>query len=157
MSGARPRHEVATWDEVFMEMAHVVAKRSKDPKTQVGACIVSGDNKVLSLGYNGTPRAWHDDAFPWDDTNETVSDDKHLFVVHAERNAVLNYNGSLQDMWGGTMYSTHSPCNECAKEIAQVGIRRVVYVAPKGSDVVSKAARLIFELSGVRLERDARS
>lgn len=114
-------NEVKTWDETYQQIARVVSKRSKDPRTQVGAVIVSYTNRVLSLGYNGTPVHMDDETFPWD------TDEKYDYVVHAERNAILNYRGSFDDFVGSTIYITHFPCPECAKEIAQTRLGRVVY------------------------------
>lgn len=59
------RKDYISWDEYFMGVAKLSALRSKDPNTQVGACIVSNDNKILSMGYNGLPRGCSDDEFPW--------------------------------------------------------------------------------------------
>ncbi len=113
---------IATWDDTFMAMAEATAKRSKDPRTQVGACIVGNDNRVLSVGYNGAPNGWHDDKFPWDDREQ-----KRRYVIHAERNAILNFRGSLREFQGATCYVTLEPCIECAKELAQVGVTRIIY------------------------------
>lgn len=148
MSSAR--QDVATWDETFSAMARTIAKRSKDPVTQVGACIASANNRVLSLGYNGTPRGWRDDSFPWNKVGHPMNS-KHLFVVHAERNAVLNYRGSLADFEGATLYVTHGPCNECAKEIAQVGIVRVVYLERAEPKDTYLAAGIIFRAAGITI------
>lgn len=114
------RH-IPDWNETFMQIAYVIAQRSKDPRTQVGCVIVSHDNRVLSMGYNGTPRGVSDDTMPWGGKN------KYPFVVHAERNAVINYKGSLQDMYNGKAFVTHRPCQECLKELIQVGIHEIYY------------------------------
>lgn len=118
----------ATWDETFMRMAVLVADRSKDPSTQVGACIVSEENRILSLGYNGTPNGWKDSEFPWAKTAADPLDTKYHYVIHAERNAVLNHGGLHSQLKGSKLYVTHFPCNECAKELAQVGVAEVVYL-----------------------------
>ncbi len=104
--------------------------RSKDPNTQVGACIADTNHRILSVGYNGTPSALNDDDFPWGVRGRPLAD-KHSYVVHAEANAVLNYRGSLKDLSGATVYVTLFPCNECAKILAQVGIGEVVYLSDK--------------------------
>ena len=124
------RDDVITWDEFFMRVALAASLRSKDPNTQVGACIAGTDNRILSVGYNGTPRGLDDDAFPWESTGDPLTD-KHSYVIHAEANAVLNYRGSLRDMSGATVYVTLFPCNECAKFLVQVGIGEVVYLSDK--------------------------
>lgn len=124
MSGKR--ENVATWEETFMEFARVAKRRSKDPSTQVGACIASPDNRVLTVGYNGAPNGFDDDDFPWAKTGPEL-ETKYPYVVHAERNAILNFRGSLREFNGATVYVTMFPCNECAKELVQVGIKEVVY------------------------------
>lgn len=116
-----------SWDEYFMHFAEESATRSKDTNTQVGACIVK-DNRVLSLGYNGAPHAFPDDEVPTcRDTTMPLEKQKYPYMVHAELNAILNYHGSLRDFNDATIYVTHSPCFECAKALAQVGIKEVVY------------------------------
>ncbi len=119
--------DVLSWDEYFMSMAHLSAKRSKDPSTQVGACIVNKDKRVVGLGYNGFPRGCDDDIYPWE-RNGDLLDTKYPFVVHAELNAILN---SIQNLAGCTIYVSLFPCNECAKAIIQAGITKVVYESDK--------------------------
>lgn len=121
------RQDVLSWDEYFMGLAHLSALRSKDPNTQVGACIVSPDKKVVGIGYNGFPRGCSDDEFPWE-REGGVLDSKYAFVVHAELNAILNSN---QDLRGCTVYVSLFPCNECAKAIIQSGISKIVYESDK--------------------------
>lgn len=129
------RTDCLQWDEAFMNMAKVIAKRSKDPRTQVGAVLVSKDHRVLSLGYNGAPRGLDDDTeMPWTSDPDDPMLDKHYFVVHAERNCVLNYRGSLADLHGATLYVTLYPCYECAKELAQVEVGGIVYLERRESD-----------------------
>lgn len=124
------RSDVISWDEFFMRVALSASMRSKDPNTQVGACIADTNHRILSVGYNGTPSALTDDDFPWGVSDDPLND-KHSYVVHAEANAVLNYRGSLKDMSEATVYVTLFPCNECAKILAQVGIGEVVYLSDK--------------------------
>ena len=124
------RKDYMCWDEYFMAVAKLAAKRSKDPSTQVGACIVSGDNRILSIGYNGAPNGFNDDVFPWDREGNPL-DTKYLYVVHAERNAVLNYRGSRKELENAKIYVDLFPCNECAKEIIQSGIKEVIYLSDK--------------------------
>ena len=124
------RRDVITWDEFFMRVAIAAQLRSKDPNTQVGACIADTNHRILSVGYNGTPSALDDDDFPWQATGDPLTD-KHSYVVHAEANAVLNYRGSLKDLSHASVYVTLFPCHECAKILAQAGIGEVVYLSDK--------------------------
>ena len=107
------RDDVLSWDQYFMGMAHLSAKRSKDPNTRVGACIVNPQKRVVGLGYNGFPYGCEDEEFPWDRDGEFL-ETKYPYVVHAELNAILN---SIQDLHGCTLYVSLFPCNECAKAI----------------------------------------
>ena len=132
-----------------MGVAMLAAKRSKDPNTQVGACIVSPDNIILSTGYNGFPTGCSDDEFPWE---REGADTKYPFVVHAELNAILNCNGkSLKD---AKIYVALFPCNECAKAIIQSGIREVVYLSDKYADTpATLASKRMMDASGVTYRR----
>ena len=112
------RADYISWDEYFMGIAMLAARRSKDPSTQVGACIVSQDNIIISTGYNGMPKGCSDDEYPWERVGE---DTKYPYVVHAELNAVLNANG--RDLRGSKLYVALFPCNECAKAIIQSGVK----------------------------------
>lgn len=143
------RLDYLDWDTYFMGIAKLSAKRSKDPSTQVGACIVSEDNRILSIGYNGTPNGFDDDIFPWDREGNPL-DTKYLYVVHAERNAILNYKGNRKDFTNAKIYVDLFPCNECAKEIIQSGIKEVIYLCDKysNSDEVIASKRL-FDACGV--------
>ena len=125
------RRDVISWDEFFMSVAIAAQRRSKDPNTQVGACIASTNHRILSVGYNGTPSALNDDFFPWGTSDDPLQD-KHNYVVHAEANAVLNYRGSLKDLEGSTVYVTLFPCHDCAK-IIQVYKFTVFSSGSKGS------------------------
>ncbi|NCC55306.1 MAG: dCMP deaminase family protein [Erysipelotrichia bacterium] len=142
------RDGVLSWDEYFMGLAHLSALRSKDPSTQVGACIVSADKKVVGIGYNGLPRGCDDDEFPWV-REGTFLNTKYPFVVHAELNAILNSN---QDLRGCSLYVSLFPCNECAKAIIQAGIKRIVYECDKYADTDSvKASKRMLLSAGVEL------
>ena len=127
------RDDVISWDEFFMRVAIAAKLRSKDPNTQVGACIADTHHRILSVGYNGTPAGLDDDEFPWESTGDPLTD-KHNYVIHAEANAILNYRGSLKDMAGATVYVTLFPCHECAKTLVQAGIGEVVYLYDKYHD-----------------------
>ena len=142
------RTDYLSWDEYFMSIAMLSAMRSKDPSTQVGACIVNSEKRILSMGYNGMPKHCSDDEFPWDRDGSPLSS-KYLFVCHAELNAILNCNsGSVK---GCTVYSTLFPCNECAKAIIQSGIAEVVYMSDKYSESDSVlASKRMFDTAGVK-------
>jgi dCMP deaminase len=134
-----------SWDEYFMGVALLAAKRSKDPNTQVGACIVSPDNIILSTGYNGFPAGCSDDEYPWDREGEET---KYPYVVHAELNAILNANG--KSLRGATIYVALFPCNECAKAIIQSGIRKVVYLSDKYAETdATRASKRMMNSAGV--------
>ncbi len=144
------RSNVISWDEFFMRVAIAASLRSKDPNTQVGACIASPDHRILSVGYNGTPSGIDDDAFPWADEDGDPLHDKHNYVIHAEANALLNYRGSLQDLQKGTVYVTLFPCQECAKMLIQAGIGEVVYLDDKYHDTLgAKISRTALDTCGV--------
>ena len=131
-----------------MGVAHLSGMRSKDPNTQVGSCIVSQDNKILSMGYNGFPCGCSDDEFPWQREGEDM-DTKYPFVTHSELNAILNYRGGSLE--GTKLYVSLFPCNECAKAIIQAGIRTVVYDSDKYDGSPSnRAAKRMFDAAGVR-------
>ena len=148
----KQRKDYLTWDEYFMGIAKLSAMRSKDPNTQVGACIVSADNRILSIGYNGSPNGFHDDVFPWDREGEPLNT-KYLYVCHAEMNAILNYRGSRKDLEGAKVYVDLFPCNECAKAIIQSGISEVVYLSDKYEGTEGNlAAKKIFEMCGIDYE-----
>ncbi|MBQ8871617.1 MAG: dCMP deaminase family protein [Bacilli bacterium] len=129
----KKREDYLNWEEYFMAVAKLTAMRSKDPNTQVGACIVGTDNRILSVGYNGAPNGFDDDKFPWAREGNPL-DTKYLYVCHAERNAILNFKGSRRDLENAVIYVDLFPCNECAKEIIQSGIKEVVYLSDKYAD-----------------------
>ncbi len=144
----KPRKDILNWDEYFMGIALLSALRSKDPSTQVGACIVDSNKKVVSIGYNGMPRNCNEEKLTWN-KNEGL-DSKYLYVCHAEFNAILNTrNGSA--LSGCTLYVTLFPCNECAKAIIQTGIKEVVYASDKYKDQVgTKASKKLLTLAGIK-------
>ena len=145
----KQRTNPINWDQYFMGMAKLTAMRSKDPNTQVGACIVSQDNRVLSVGYNGTPNNYPDIMFPWDREGDEL-ETKYMYVVHAERNAILNFRGNTRDLEGAKIYVDLFPCNECAKEIVQAGIKEVIYLSDKYANLPSTiASKRIFDMCGV--------
>ena len=149
------RQDYISWDEYFMGVAHLAAMRSKDPSTQVGACIVSQDNKILSIGYNGFPIGCSDDEFPWAREGEEL-ERKYVYTVHSELNAILNYRGGSLE--GAKIYVTLFPCNECAKAIIQSGIRELIYDDDKYADTVSViASKRMLSKAGVAVNRYERS
>lgn len=140
------RTDYISWDEYFMGIAILAARRSKDPSTQVGACIVSQDNIIISTGYNGMPKGCSDDVFPWTREGE---DNKYPYVVHAELNAILNANG--RDLRGSRVYVALFPCNECAKAIIQCGVKEVVYLSDKYKDTMGNlASKRMLDAAGVK-------
>jgi len=145
----KQRKEYLSWEEYFMGIAKLSAMRSKDPSTQVGACIVSADNRILSIGYNGCPNGFKDDYFPWDREGNPL-ETKYMYVCHAEMNAILNYRGSRKELEGATVYVDLFPCNECAKLIIQSGIKKVIYLSDKYANTDGvKASKKMFDICGV--------
>ena len=138
----KKRANYISWEEYFMAIAKLSAMRSKDPSTQVGACIVSNDNRILSIGYN-------DDEFPWAREGKNL-DTKYPYVCHAEMNAILNFRGSKKDLENSKIYVDLFPCNECAKIIIQAGIKEVVYLSDKYANSENNiASRRLFDACGV--------
>lgn len=145
------RTDYISWDEYFMGVAILAGMRSKDPSTQVGACIVDNENKILSQGYNGLPRGCSDDEFPWDREGDMLNT-KYPYVVHAELNAILNSRGT--SLVGSKIYVALFPCNECAKAIIQSGIKEVVYLSDKYSDTdIVKASKRLLNSAGVKMTK----
>ena len=146
------RQDYISWDEYFMGVSILSGMRSKDPSTQVGACIVSQDQRILSMGYNGMPAGCSDDELPWDREAEDPLDTKYLYVCHAELNAILNHaGGSLR---GSKIYVSLFPCNNCAKAIIQAGIREVIYQEDKYADTAEViASKRMLNMAGVTLRQ----
>ncbi len=141
------RSDYISWDEYFMGIALLSAMRSKDPSTQVGACIVNAQNKIMSVGYNGLPLGCGDDDFPWEREGDEFNT-KYPYVCHAELNAILNNAGRPLD--GCKIYVALFPCNECAKAIIQCGIKEVIYISDKYADTVAvRASKRMFDAAGV--------
>ena len=144
------REDNINWDEMFMGLALLSQGRSKDPSTQTGACIVDNDYRIISVGYNGATRGMNDDDLPWDSKGEETGDLWHIkntWVVHAERNAILNSHGA--DLNGSTLYVTFFPCNECAKSIIQSGIKKVVYLRMYSYADIVNITKKMFDAAGV--------
>lgn len=140
------RQDYISWDEYFMGVALLSAMRSKDPNTQVGACIVNEDKKIIGLGYNGLPKGCDDEIFPWDREGEFL-ETKYPYVCHAELNAILNSTLSLKNC---TIYVALFPCHECSKAIIQSGIREIVYLSDKYTGTESnRASKRMLDSAGV--------
>ena len=143
----KKRADYISWDEYFMGVALLSAQRSKDPNTQVGACIVNDKNKIVGAGYNGLPIGCSDDEFSWSKEGDFM-DTKYPFVCHAELNAILNNIG--MDLKGCTIYTALFPCNECTKAIIQSGISTVVYLSDKYEQTDSaRASKLMLDKAGI--------
>jgi dCMP deaminase len=145
------RQDYISWDEYFMGVALLSAKRSKDPNTQVGACIVNDKNKIVGAGYNGLPIGCSDDEFPWSKQGDFL-ETKYPYVCHAELNAILNNIG--MDLKGCKIYTALFPCNECTKAIIQSGISEVIFLSDKynGSDT-SVASKKMLDTAGVKYRK----
>jgi dCMP deaminase len=157
MAGSEPqkretkRLDYITWDEYFMSVAILSGLRSKDPNTQVGACIVNDGNRIVGIGYNGFPAGCNDDTLPWGRSGDYL-DTKYAYVCHAEMNAILN--SDFGRMASCRMYVNLFPCNECAKMIIQAGIKEVIYISDKyADDDKFVAARKLFDMAGVKLRQ----
>ncbi len=145
------RNDYLSWDEYFMSVALMSALRSKDPNTQVGACIVNPSKRIVGVGYNGFPTGCSDDELPWDREGDFL-DTKYPYVCHAELNAVLN--SITPDLKGCSIYVALFPCNECAKVLIQAGIKEVVYLSDKYADTDSvKASKIMFDQSKVKYRK----
>ncbi len=143
------RQDYLSWDEYFMGIAVLSSYRSKDPSTQVGACIVNEKNRIMSMGYNGFPSGCDDDEFPWEREGDMYNT-KYAYVCHAELNAILNCRGT--NLEGCRIYVALFPCNECAKAIIQSGIKEVVYLSDKYADSPGvRASKRMFEAAGVKM------
>ena len=147
MPKLKKRQDYISWDEYFMGVALLSSRRSKDPNTQVGACIVNDKNKIVGAGYNGLPMGCDDDEFPWEKEGEFLQT-KYPYICHAELNAILNNIG--MDLRGCKIYTVLFPCNECSKAIIQSGITEVIYLSDKyaGTDT-SKASKLMLDKAGI--------
>lgn len=144
------REGYISWDEYFMGVAVLASQRSKDPSTQVGACIVNDDNKIMSVGYNGFPRGCSDDEFSWERSGDNANDTKYPYVCHAELNAIFNAGGN--SLKGCRIYVALFPCNECAKAIIQCGIKEVIYISDKYADTdATKASKRMLLCAGIKL------
>ena len=153
---AGKREDYISWNEYFMGIAFISSLRSKDPRTQVGACIVDTENHILSTGYNGAPLNLNDDDLPWNslgEENGDIMNIKNTFVCHAEANAIDNYNGNKEKLKNSTIYVTLFPCVECAKRIIQNKIKKVVFLKQYSSLGQIMAANYLFEKANVEVEK----
>ena len=150
MGASEKRKDYISWDEYFMGIAMLSGMRSKDPNTQVGACIVDPEHKILSMGYNGFPLGCSDDEFPWVREGENPLKTKYVYTVHSELNAILNFRGGSLE--GAKLYVSLFPCNECAKAIIQSGIKRIVYESDKYADSETTiASKKMLQAAGIEL------
>ena len=148
---SQKRKDYISWEYYFMEIAKLSARRSKDPNTQVGACIVNCDNKIVGIGYNGLPKGCSDDLFPWGNDNKDILLTKYPYVVHAEANAIINASLKVS---GARIYTTLFPCNECMKLLIQSGIKEVIYLSDKYSTSdMTKASKKMALVSGIILKK----
>lgn len=144
------RENYISWNDYFMAIALLSAQRSKDPSTQVGACIVNPDYKIVGVGYNGFPTGCNDDDLPWDREGKPL-ETKYLYVCHAEKNAIHNSTGNLKE---SVIYTTLFPCNNCAQDIIQSGISGVIYLDDKYHDKdFCTSARKMFDLSNIKYKQ----
>ncbi len=140
-----------SWDEYFMGVALLSAKRSKDPSTQVGACLVNQDKRIIGIGYNGFPNGCDDSTFPWGKSDDNILNTKYPYVVHAEANAILN---STQSLKNATLYVTLFPCNECAKLIIQSGVKNLIYMSDKYAGTEGDiASKRMLDAAGVKYNK----
>lgn len=145
------RENYISWDAYFMGIALLSKERSKDPNTQVGACIVNNQNRIVSLGYNGLPNGCDDNMCPWDKREGSLEETKYAYVAHAELNAILNYHGNVE---GCTLYVTLFPCNECAKAVIQAGIKNIVYLEDKYEGTPSNVvAKKLLDSAGIKYKK----
>ncbi len=150
-TAGKKREDYISWDEYFMGVSLLSSKRSKDPSTQVGACIVDRSNRIVGIGYNGFPRGCSDDALPWGRKADDIKETKYPYVVHAEVNAILN---STRNLDGARMYVALFPCNECTKMIIQSGIKEIVYLSDKYADTDSvKSAKRMIGMAGIKYRK----
>ena len=147
------RQDYLSWNEYFIAITELSALRSKDPSTRVGACIVSNDNRILSIGYNGAPNGFDDNDFPWGREGNNL-ETKYPYVCHAELNAILNYRGNKKDLESAKIYVDLFPCNECAKLIIQSGIKEVIYLNDKYANSENNiASRTLFDKCNVKYHK----
>ena len=145
------RTDYISWDEYFMGISLLSGMRSKDPSTQVGACIVDSDNRIVSIGYNGFLNGCSDEDFPWEREGDFLNT-KYPYVVHAEQNAILNARG--KNLEGCSIYVNLFPCHDCARNIIQSGIKKVYYLEDKYKDTDStEASKFMFEKAKVECIR----
>lgn len=146
------RKDYLSWDEYFISIAALTAMRSKDPNTQVGACIASADNRVLSVGYNGAPNGFDDDEFPWAREGNPI-DTKYPYVCHSELNAILNFRGNMRELQTARIYVYYFPCVKCSQAIIQAGIKEVIYLHDfdhTSKDVEVEASIRMFKQCGIK-------
>ena len=149
------RENYISWDAYFMGIAMLSKERSKDPNTQVGACVVNNQNRIVTMGYNGLPNGCDDDMCPWDKRTGSLEETKYAYVAHAELNAILNHRGSVENC---ILYVTLFPCNECAKAIIQSGIKKIVYLEDKYNGTPENiASKKLLDAAGIKYRKYERT
>lgn len=138
LGNKRPDEDCLSKETSAMATAMSQALISRDPSTQVGACFVDKDGNIMSCGYNSPPKGWDEDDFTWNKPKEEEYN-KYTYIIHAEMNALFNYNGSIKDFKDSTLYVTFLPCHNCAKHIVQAGVKNVVYLAENKKNILNNA------------------
>ena len=140
--------ERPSWENTFVEMAKVISKRSKDPKTKVGAILIQ-NNCVIGTGYNGEPRKFRYE-FNWN------TEEKYDYVIHAEMNALANacYNGCV--IKDSEIYITHSPCNKCILQLIQFGVKKIHYIKEYKDFALTKKIAENSEIELVKIDEHNR-
>jgi dCMP deaminase len=146
-----PRKDILKHELVAMKVACICSKESKDPSTQVGSCIVSSDNRIISTGFNHNPVEWSADTFPWRNDSSVIGEEntKYPYIIHSEMDAISKCK-NREDLKGSTIYVTLFPCIQCAKTIVSFGIKKVVYIEYRDTMDAMCAKRLL-EKCGVEL------
>jgi dCMP deaminase len=137
------------WDEYFMLQAMMASFKSKDPNTKVGCVFVDHNNHQISMGYNGQIAGIDETQIPWGNVRSVPLDQqKYAYVVHSEANAILH---AKTDLEGSRCYVTLFPCHECAKMMATVKVKEIIYLSDKYADTVeNQIAKKIFEMSNIK-------
>lgn len=140
------------FDDYYMNMAYLVAMKSKDESTHIGAVVVGSDNEVRSVGYNSFPRGIQDNL-----PERQVRPEKYYWFEHAERNAIYNATLLGTSLKGCRMYTNGIPCMDCARAIVQAGIKEVIVdkVWDDNNDDIwienANRTKVLFQEAGVKI------
>ena len=146
------RSESLTIEESYMLHAIAASGNSKDPSTQVGACYVGEDGRVLSVGCNHVPKNWNEDEYPWGTKKEYGAiNNKYTYVIHAEMAGMGNYSGTVKDFKNSTLYVTLFPCTMCAKLISELGVKRIVYLNARKDNEDFITSSILLSKAGIEL------